>query len=576
LTNGHEIEYKDTRNGYSPANGHGITNGEVKSKIDHEDTTCEQLDTFRGVSEVIERTDAGTRGLVLLPFSGHDDYSIKANISAIGSAVNEHRLSDLAYTLSSRRSRFFQRGFVIVDSENPAARLNLETTTFGKSPNSQIQRIGFIFTGQGAQWAGMGVELFSEYAVFKRSIRYQDAILTKLSVRPTWSIEEVLLMPAATSRIQEAEFSQIICTALQIALVDLLRSWNVHPVATLGHSSGEIAAAYAAGAHTAAEAIVIAYLRGQVVSKSRRDGRMLAAGLGTDDILPYLIGKEAEIKVAAVNSPESVTLSGDVASIQELLPKLEEDKVFARILKTGNIAYHSHHMASLGEEYERLAHQCIDEIACEIAKEKIVRNSAFWQSSVIPYKNRSGYLTSPSYWRQNLESPVLFSQAVKALLENGSVNIDLLVEIGPHPALGGPLKQIRSRLKQESGSSLPTCLPTLKRGENGTRSLLELSGHLFIHNATIDLAAVNAVDLIVENRLQLARGCLCIDLPNYKYHYGPILYHENRMNRELRLRKHLRHDILGARLPGITNGRPAWRNVLRLKDVPWLEDHKVP
>ena len=147
----------------------------------------------------------------------------------------------------------------------------------------------------------MGAELFSEYAVYRRSIQYQDAILSRISDRPEWTIEQMLTVSPEDSRIQEPEYSQPMCTAVQIALTDLLRSWKVQPIATVGHSSGEIAAAYAAGVHTAAEAIVIAYHRGRAVSQSRREGLMLAVGLGADQVAPYTQG--LNIAIAAVNSP---------------------------------------------------------------------------------------------------------------------------------------------------------------------------------------------------------------------------------------------------------------------------------
>ena len=525
-------------------------------------------------SNFVEVADGRTRRLVLLPFSAHDEYSLQANIMAIGTGLGKQKLSDLAYTLASRRSKFFYRGFIVADSDTTTPELNIKSLTFGKCPNSQA-RVGFVFTGQGAQWAEMGAALFSEYAVFRSSIQYQDAILAKLSIRPNWTIGDMLLMPAANSRIQEPEFSQTLCTALQIALVDLLHSWNVQPVATVGHSSGEIAAAYAAGAHSAAESIVMAYLRGQVVSSSNREGSMLAVGLSAEAVVPYIQGAEGEIKIAAINSPQSVTLSGDKAAVTACQGKLEEDKVFARILKTGGKAYHSHHMADLGDLYQHLAGQCLTEIAHEIAAEPKNQSDIFWQSSVTPYKNNLECIADPIYWRRNLESPVLFSQAVQALVENEVLNLDLLVEVGPHPTLGGPLKQIRSLLEQENRPSLPVCLASLKRGEDSLKSMFVLCGHLFMHNTSIDLAAVNALDDFNGTELRLAHGSLCIDMVTYQYHYGPVLYHENRYNRELRLRKHLRHDILGARQPCNSSGHPAWRNVLRLKDIPWLEDHKV-
>lgn len=86
----------------------------------------------------------------------------------------------------------------------------------------------------------MGRELLQEYAVFRQAIEYLDTVLGRLQQRPDWTIEEALLEPAATSRIQDPAFSQTVCTALQIALVALLRQWGIEPVAVVGHSSGKI------------------------------------------------------------------------------------------------------------------------------------------------------------------------------------------------------------------------------------------------------------------------------------------------------------------------------------------------
>lgn len=518
---------------------------------------------------------ASSRALVVIPFSSHTENSLHANIAAMALGASKYNVADLVYTLSDRRSRFFQRGFAIANSRNVAEALNPNTMYFGKSPSAQTQRVGFVFTGQGAQWPGMGAELFSQFAVFKSTIQYMDAILAKLSVRPAWTIENTLLASAAVSRIQEPEFSQTICTALQIALVNLLRSWNIQPVATVGHSSGEIAAAYAAGAHTAAESIILAFLRGQVVKDNKQIGCMLAVGLSAEAVLPFIRLYEAKVQIAAVNSPDAVTLSGDRAAILAILERLKEATIFTKLLDTGNQAYHSYHMAALGAHYEHLAHKCLEEISEAVVQEPKLPDAIHWQSSVEPSRVASSFRLGPAYWRRNLESCVLFSQAIETLAADERANVDLYIELGPHPALQSSLRQIYARLSQGTGLSSPPFLPSLARNEDSLRSMLVLSGHLFVHNTSVNLVATNATDRFSSNRLDLVRGTFCRDLPSYQYDYGPILYHENRFSRDLRLRTHLRHDILGARQPGGVHNRPSWRNVLRLKDVPWLDDHKV-
>jgi len=377
-------------------------------------------------------------------------------------------------------------------------------------------------------------------------------------------------------------------------LVDLLRSWNIEPVATVGHSSGtalqndlttnsahtngvfsgEIAAAYAAGYHTAAEAIVLAYFRGQVVAKNKREGCMLAVGLGIDKVQDYLFGVETKVKIAAVNSPNSVTLSGETAAVVSIFDRCKAENIFARVLRTGGNAYHSHHMIALGEEYEILVRQGIDETTDEIAQDALFPTSSTWISSVNPHKTLSRKSLSPSYWRRNLESPVLFSQAIETLIQRENLTVDLLVEVGPHPALAGLLNQIRIEIER-NGAKMPICHGTLRKSQDALMNILTLAGDLFINNTAINLAAVNAMDQVENGKWELAHGKVCVDLPNYVYHYGPPIYYENRFNRELRLRKHLRHDLLGARQPGNSKSHPTWRNMLRLKDVLWLADHKV-
>ncbi|CAG8888828.1 unnamed protein product [Penicillium egyptiacum] len=464
---------------------------------------------------------------------------------------------------------------------------------FGKSPSSPARRIGFTFTGQGAQWPQMGAQLLHEFGVFRRTIQYLDAVLSKLQKKPSWTIEGALLEPAATSRIHDPAFSQTVCTALQIALVSLLKQWGIHPKATVGHSSGkisylfwegrgsiimrspsnchagEIAAAYAAGYVKGSEAIVLAYFRGQAVATNQRKGLMMAVGLEPAQVAPYLDGIEGDVKIAAINSPYSVTLSGEPEAIDKLSKTLSDEGVFARVLNTGGNAYHSHHMLALGEAYEELATQGLDQV------KPLVENGpsnpiAKWVSSVTMKEVRER--VPPAYWRGNLEAPVLFSSAVERLAEDRSV--DILIEIGPHPALGGPLKQIRSSL-EKTGSALPPCLGSLRRGEHDVISMLTLAGNLFINDAPVNLVAVNATEK-TEDEIHISHGFPCIDMPQYKYSYPETpVHYENRFNKEYRTRKHLRRDILGARVPGGSRTHPQWRNVLRLKDLPWLEDHKL-
>lgn len=508
-------------------------------------------------------------------------------MQALSDVIHQHSLADVAYTLAARRSRYMHRAFYLVDKDQIAAQGGGGGAGGGCGIISQGEgvpqiftspqrsRAAFVFTGQGAQWAGMGAELF-EYAAFRRTIARLDGVLAALPTNPVgWRIADVLSGVVHDREfIQNPGVSQTVCTALQIGLVDLLASWAVRPVGVVGHSSGEMAAAYAAGRLTAAEAITAAYYRGHVVSLNTKKGAMLAAGLGSTQGLDYITaaGLAEKVKVAAINSPDSITMSGDADAIEELSAKLTQDSVFNRVLRTGGLAYHSHHMRALGNDYSQLLEHGFEKLGELSSLASAHRYPQVpWVSSVTPDKELERGQVTASYWRANLESPVRFAEAASKLLGSEDLAIGCVIEIGPHAALKNPLGQIGKSL----GKTIPH-VSTVTRGEDARRTMLNLAGTLFALNADVNMAAVNAVDDESEDGRRLATGCLAVDLPTYKYTYGPINYHESRLSREYRLRKVPRHDLLGSRVPGTTRLRPQWRNLLRLKDLPWLGDHRVP
>ena len=548
----------------NPSNG---IDGHGANGTKHRPQHCPMIDA----PNMIRKADASTHQLVVLPFSAHNQASLKANINALSRVIQRHSLADVAYTLTAKRSRFIQRAFCIVDKDqNLQAALGQDANIFS-SP--QPVRVGFVFTGQGAQWHAMGAELF-DYAVFRDTISYLDRILDMFPHPVSWKIGDVLSGECEKDFVQTPAVSQTACTALQIGLVDLLASWSIRPAGVVGHSSGEMAAAYAAGRVTAAEAITAAYYRGYAVTLNKQKGAMLAVGVGSDKGDEYIreAGLEEKVKIAAVNSPDSITISGDAEAVEELCPRLSQKAVFHRLLRTGGLAYHSHHMLPLGHAYAE---------AVDGGKNSIKENGIYdesqkypiipWFSSVTPNEDTimSGQPIPTFYWRSNLESPVRFTEALSKLLSSQELEIGAMIEMGPHPALKNPVRQIVKGL----GQTIPH-LASLNRAECGRRSLLTLAGTLFALNVDVNLVAVNAVYERTDGKL--AHGSTAIDLPPYQYTYGPIKYHESRASKEHRLRKVPRHDLLGCKIAGTTRLRPQWRNMLRLNDLPWLNGHRVP
>ncbi|KAI1177722.1 hypothetical protein F4777DRAFT_576800 [Nemania sp. FL0916] len=576
-------------NGHAPdcaRNGDGGQNRKIH--INH---------SINDVPIMKRRIGAASRQLVLLPFSAHNKTSLQLNIDALSRCIHQHRLADVAYTLSAKRSMLLYRDYRIVDRSNPhLGLLSMDSKsvirTNSTDQHHQPPKVAFVFTGQGAQWHGMGAQLL-EYRVFRNVIEHLDGVLQSLTTPPEWSIFDVLNGNCMPDLVQTPQCSQTVCTAIQLGLVDLLASWSVRPAAVVGHSSGEIAAAYASGCCTIVEAIVIAYLRGLAVSQNKLKGAMLAVGLGLEQLRDsrYLVGDELEpirVQIAAINSPNSVTVSGDISAVETLAARLDVDRVFHRLLKTGGVAYHSHHMKAPGQEYEKMLVRDFEFITQSGLVDERDRYPLIpWVSSVVPDKDPSlGLTSSAAYWRANLESPVCFSQAVSKLVQlnrsdgDGSGLVDVLIELGPHSALKGPLEQI---LKAMDQTRIVYAGSTLSRGQDGQRSILQLAGALYCLNAEIHLDAVNAVDNDEagsdegESRkiASLVHGRVAVDLPPYQYTYGPILYHETRSSKEYRLRNTPRHDLLGSKVPGVAKFKPQWRNVLSVKDLHWLDDHRL-
>ncbi len=183
--------------------------------------------------QILTPPDAKT---YLLPFSAHNESTLHKNVEALSEVVTRCRLFDLAYTLSTRRTFFSSRAFALVtEASNSLDQKMLKKDNIA----SNSPCLAFVFTGQGAQWPQMGLRLIYEYPSVRKTISDMDDALQSLPESPSWKILDTLAEPKSTSKINDAERSQTVCTALQVALIQLLRSWRIVPKVTIGHSSGE-------------------------------------------------------------------------------------------------------------------------------------------------------------------------------------------------------------------------------------------------------------------------------------------------------------------------------------------------
>ncbi|KAI2465977.1 putative polyketide synthase [Annulohypoxylon bovei var. microspora] len=523
----------------------------------------ESFDSYLGRESLKEKSTAPIGDQILvLPVSTKSDKSLELRLQQISTMAQTPAvsLSSLTLSLTQRASHFRNRQFLLA---RPNSYNGLDSIQILDSGSTDPLPLAFVFTGQGAQYEGMAKELFLENGIFRETIRKLDGDLQSLppGISPSWSLEQAITeLPKST--INQATHSQPLSTAIQIGLVDLLRSWDISPTAVVGHSSGEIAAAYAAGLLTAAQSIIVAFLRGYAVSQIRLPGAMIAAGLEPQAAKKLIAEKNLtkEACVACVNDLENVTLSGSREAIEIIFSKIHSQRKFVRKLETGNQAYHSHLMKGAGAYYEEL-------IAPYLNRGTILQDS---ESTVTMYSS-VGYLdeeTGPvkpgrdmvKYWRENLEKPVQFSSALQAILNDGDYH---LVEIGPHHALQGPIKRIKSKLGK---SHLPYS-STLARNQSDNFNIKKLAGTLFTHGHSLNWSEVNALPKGTE---------LLHNIPPYPWDYpDKLLWYEPRASIELRNRKYLRHELLGSQQLAGNGVDWAWRNILRLNEIAWIRDHKL-
>ncbi|KAL7945289.1 putative polyketide synthase [Trichoderma barbatum] len=556
--------------GYGGTNTHVILEAWTEPAKAIEPTTEAEARVTRGVAATASPTNEGSKVFVW-SHQREDGFARLAStwkrfIMAAKANRQELSLDDLAFTLASRRSRFAQRAAFVASNVDQLldGLKQIELGSIRPVKALTNARTCFIFTGQGAQWAQMGLELLS-YPLFAESMRKSERELIRMGA--TWRLVDELKKPKETSRINDAELAQPCCTAIQVALVDLLASWGVHPDLVCGHSSGEIAAAYAGGSLTAPEAVKVAYHRGKSVyylmlKKGTRQGGMLAAGLSEADAQKYLSKySEQIVNVACINSPTSVTLSGDVAAIDEIASKLEEDGIFNRRLAVP-VAYHSSHMAAVGESYSA---------ALEKLQPRQFKSSVRMVSSVT-CDEVDGREMDGAYWVSNLLRPVRFSPALSKVLSlptlKGSTSSALpptvMVELGPHPALQGPATQIAKTLTGLPSVNYFSCL---RRKQDAVQSVLALAGGLFTHGLPITLIGANN-----------PRGTptkVLSNLPSYSWNHGKTHWNESRRSQAYRMRKFPRHDLLGSAAADSISAEPSWRMFVRLSEMPWVKGHCI-
>ncbi|WPH00651.1 iterative type I polyketide synthase [Acrodontium crateriforme] len=581
VANGSATVVQSTSNGHSHTNGdiNGHANGNSGNKVTgHVDAHVNGNHSNWGDLRDIERPS----NIVL--FSSFDEGGlrrvIKPQIEYLKSVEScgeddKQFVKDYAFSMS-RRSNFNWRGFALGKSVSDLI-ANITTMPKAVRARGNIQ-IGYVFTGQGAQWYAMGRELLC-FSVFKASMDEAAAYFQSLGAE--WSLQEELSRSKAETKVNQALIAQPACTAIQVAIVELLRSWGVYPSRVIGHSSGEIAAAFCAGKLCRESAWKVAYYRGLVSDrKTSSKGAMLAAGLSKEALEPYIeqVNSQAagELTVACINSPKNSTVSGDEHKIDLLRLALDKDGVFARKLAVAN-AYHSSHMKELAEDYRSL-------LIGLRPSESHSRAFAHMFSTVTGTYIEESVLDA-DYWVRNLVSPVRFAESVSAMCftrtQKGQASLrananaenvfaDILIEVGPHGALQSAIKDT---LTTKPGSSNISSFFVLNRTNPSPDVIMSTVAHLITRGYPLDVEIINKSADEMFNKA--AAPSLLVDLPGYQFNHSQKLYFESRISKNHRLRKHERHDLFGAPSSDWNAETPKWRNFIRTAEQPWLRDHVV-
>jgi len=381
-------------------------------------------------------------------------------------------LGDMAFTAAAGRAHMRHRLAVIARTKKEIGDKlrswreegRLSRGVFaGQALIGRKLKIAFVFTGQGAQYAGMGRQLYELEPRFKATI---DRCATLMDAELGTPLLDVLFGADSDSLLGNTRYVQPAIFAIEYALADLLQHWGVRPHYVIGHSVGEIVAACVAGAIDFEGAIQFVMARGRLMGQLPRGGKMLALDATAEQAREWLAGKEAECSIAGINGPHDVVLSGTAAAVEHIAQLAASAGRRSKELEVSH-AFHSPLMEPILAELE-LAAASLRISAREVPVLSNVTGD--FLSDVVP----------ASYWNSHVREPVLFHQGICKIVDAGC---SVLVEIGPHPSLTPVIAATFETKKLH-------CVPTLVRDQQDALHILETLGSLYVTGIPINFDRV--------------------------------------------------------------------------------------
>ncbi|WP_330336821.1 SDR family NAD(P)-dependent oxidoreductase [Streptomyces sp. NBC_00557] len=407
----------------------------------------------------------------LFVLSGRSEAALRGQAARLARHLTgDVALPDVAYTLARHRSHFAWRAAVTA-SDRDELRAVLDAVGSGRARpatprEEETGKVAFVFPGHGGQWPGMGLELLAESQAFREELtRVDEAVQRHVG----WSVLNVLRAPEEFSPLDRTEYLQPVLFAVNAALAAAWRALGVAPDAVVGHSLGEIAAAYSAGALGLDDAVAVVTGRAQAVVPLVGQGGMVAVELPRAQAEELLAPYTDRLFVAAVNSPGSTAVSGDADALADLRRHLEERGIAVRPLSTP-FASHTPLMEPLREE-----------LLDRFSGIRGTRASTPLYSTVLA-EPVAGDRLDAAYWYDNLSRPVRFADTVRRMLDDG---YRYFVELSPHPSLLSSIEAVAA----EAGIDVAG-VGSLRRQQDGSDVLLRRVGELYVAGHTPDWAAL--------------------------------------------------------------------------------------
>ena len=429
--------------------------------------------------EVQDESAAPAPETCLLPLSARDPAALRTLAAAyrdflLTAPGSRLPLAAIVATASVRRSHHDER-LAVVGGTHAELAEQLDAflageerpgVTSGRRDPARRHRVVFVFSGHGSQWLGMGRELLATEPVFRRALEECDRALGR---HLDWSLFDQLQADDA-AWLERVERVQPALFALEVALAALWRSWGIEPDAVVGHSMGEIAAAYVAGALTLEDAARVIAERSRLLGRTSGRGKTATFALSATDAGALLTGYDGRVVIAAHNSPASTVLSGDGDAIDDILTAATAAGAFCRAVRT-DVAFHSPQMDPLSPE--------LVEALAGIQP----RLPAVPIYSTVTGAATQGRQFDAAYWGRNLRRPVLFAEAVERLI---SKEYDVFVEVSPHPVLHSAVEETLAHWERPG-----RVLATLRRGAGERAGLLGSAGALYTLGLPLDWTALH-------------------------------------------------------------------------------------